>query len=153
MPAPLARLISKMSKKESPSKYPIKTGIIQGRLTDSERLDFFPADNWENEFAAAKDIGFDSIEWGLATENWITNPILVDGGIPKINALGRQNGIAVLSVCGYFFVDFGFFLNDEIIQSAKVLHRLLEQGAKIGVKRIVIPFLGKQEIKNEEQIG
>lgn len=127
-----------------------KIGIMQGRLTDSDRLDFFPFDNWENEFSIAKKIGFDAIEWGFPAENWRKNPILSEKGVAKIKKLCRKNNILISSICGYFFVNFGFS-GKQARESANILNRLIKQGAKIGAKKIVIPFLGKEEIKSERQ--
>lgn len=132
------------------SKNSQKIGIMQGRLTDSERLDFFPFNNWENEFAIAKEIGFNSIEWGFSAENWQENPIFSEKGISKIKELCRKNNISICSVCGYFFIDNGF-TGAKACKSAEILKRLIKQIAQIGAEKIVIPFLGKEEIKSEKQ--
>lgn len=124
-------------------------GVMQGRLTDSDKLDFFPFGNWKKEFSIAKKIGFSIIEWGFSFEKWKENPILSKKGILKIKELCLANKISVSSICGYFFVD-SAFSGKESDRTIKILNRLIVQGAKIGVKRIIIPFLGKGEIKNEK---
>ena len=123
---------------------------MQGRLTASSKLDFFPFHNWEHEFPAARRIGFDAIEWGFATEGWEKNPILAKNGIEKIEYLIGKNYIAIPSICGYYFINHGF-VGEKAKNNIKILNQLIQAGAQIGAKRILIPFLGKSEIKNENE--
>ena len=57
-----------------------KIGIMQGRLSkrDPEKLQVFPIKNWKNEFKLCNEIGLDSIEWIIDTNNSLNNPIFSD---------------------------------------------------------------------------
>lgn len=124
-------------------------GVVQGRLSHSEELMFFPFETWEAEFPAAEKIGFNAIEWGFAAKDWERNPILSESGIIKIRNLMEKHKIQIPSICAYFFIDFPFMGAAD--KSSEVLNKLIEQGSKIGVKRILIPFLGNSEIKSQQE--
>ncbi|OGY65320.1 MAG: hypothetical protein A3A16_02635 [Candidatus Harrisonbacteria bacterium RIFCSPLOWO2_01_FULL_44_18] len=125
-------------------------GVVQGRLSRSEELMFFPSETWEEEFAAAEKVGFNAIEWGFVEKDWEKNPILSERGVVKIKRLMEAHKIQIPSICAYFFIDSGF-TGAVAAESSNVLNRLIEQGSKIGVERILIPFLGNSEIKNQKE--
>ena len=54
-----------------------KYGIMQGRLTSPKdnRIQFFPKDEWIEEFGSAAQIGFDCIEWLYDLHDANINPI------------------------------------------------------------------------------
>ncbi|MEK7567105.1 MAG: sugar phosphate isomerase/epimerase family protein [Patescibacteria group bacterium] len=124
-------------------------GVIQGRLSRSEELMFFPSKTWAEEFAAAEKVGFNAIEWGFCEKDWKKNPILSENGIAKIRQLMKKYKIQIPSVCAYFFIDSGFA--GAAVKSSDMLNRLIQQGSKIGAERILIPFLGDSEIKNQKE--
>jgi len=123
---------------------------MQGRLTESDQLDFFPAETWREEFKIAKEIGFNAIEWGFATTHWENNPILSRTGRRDIRRLIKDSNIPIPSVCGYYFADNGFTGKDAK-EHARVLTNLIASSADIGANRIIIPFLGQNDIKSEKQ--
>ncbi len=60
----------------------MKYGIMQGRLTPSNGrgIQFFPFENWENEFYVARDIGLDEIEFIFDYPNYTQNPLWTSTG-------------------------------------------------------------------------
>ena len=64
-------------------------GIVQGRLLKSpkNRLQYFPTKNYASEFAIAKGIGFDFIEFFAQRKFSIKNPIWLNSGIRDYNQL------------------------------------------------------------------
>ena len=131
-------------------KLPI--GIMQGRLTPSTdgRLQFFPQDNWENEFSLAAEIGFDCLEWVFESNGWPVNPLLSSTGSIRIAELSMEHGVRVSSVCADYFMDFPFNHPDVSVRqhSAALLRDLMVQSHKVGVKTILIPVLEKAEVKS-----
>jgi len=125
-------------------------GIMQGRLSPSEELMFFPFATWEKEFAIAQDIGFDAIEWAFYETDYEKNPILSEKGIERINHIAKKYNIRTDTLCAGYFIQHGF-TGDNTEKSVAMLKQLIQNGSQIGVKIILIPFLGDSEIKNEKQ--
>ena len=50
-----------------------KIGIMQGRLSapKNDRIQFFPKNNWQNEFELCSEIGFSCIEWVVDDKNYM----------------------------------------------------------------------------------
>lgn len=122
-------------------------GILQGRLTESKGrgLQFFPHEDWENEFSLAEKIGFQALEWIFHDE---ANPIFDEKIIKKIKALCKKHGIIIPSVCGDYFMESPLF-GGTGQKSSQALSTVIKQGSKIGIARILIPFLEKSTIKDE----
>lgn len=61
-------------------------GIMQGRLTKPKGrgIQFFPFENWENEFWIAKEIGLNEIEWIFDFDNFKENPLWTSEGRKKL---------------------------------------------------------------------
>lgn len=57
-------------------------GIMQGRLTQPKGrgIQFFPFDNWIEEFKVAKEIGLKEIEFIFDYDNYKENPLWQDEG-------------------------------------------------------------------------
>ena len=74
-----------------------KYGIMQGRLTfpKDNRIQFFPKDEWTEEFGSAAQIGFDCIEWLYDLHDANINPIVTDGGIETIKSLSLQYNVQI----------------------------------------------------------
>ena len=52
-------------------------GIMQGRLTSTlgRGIQFFPFEEWKEEFKAAQEIGIDEIEWIFDYPDYQKNPL------------------------------------------------------------------------------
>src|SRR3989344_4831089 len=131
-------------------------GIIQGRLTPSPdgRLQFFPKDNWRNEFAFAFRIGFDALEPIIEAEDLAANPLMDDGLLAEMRQLVEQNNISVVSVCADVFMDYPLHRVGNLKEktfACQVLRKLIDNCQRIGVKTIVMPVLERSEIKDEQE--
>jgi L-ribulose-5-phosphate 3-epimerase len=131
----------------------VKIGIVQGRLSPppSDRIQAFPWSSWEDEFARAQSLGFDTIEWLL--EDVDRNPLMLEAGRRRIRELSALHGVAVTSVCADHFIAHPFFrVSDaEARQSVELLCRLIDAASDIGAGVILVPVLEEAEIRGERE--
>jgi len=125
-------------------------GIMQGRLVPPYpgRFQCFPKDNWQDEFALAREAGLTCIEWIVDGFGLETNPMVVEGGLDLIRAAAAGSGVAVRSICADYFMEQP--LVRATVQQRRerlgFLGRLLAQGSALGVGRVVIPFVDASRI-------
>jgi hexulose-6-phosphate isomerase len=128
-------------------------GIMQGRLGPpvEGRFQSFPRDRWAAEFPRAAEAGLKAIEWIYDTYGMGANPIDTNDGIAELMALSHSCGIAVRSVCADYFMDFPFVRATaaECTERIANLERLLSQARRIGVRRIVLPFVDQSAIRDD----
>ena len=117
-------------------------GILQGRLTLSTdgSIQFFPKDNWQNEFAAAKKIGFDCMELLVKRDSGKENPFLSFDGIEAIAQLVQNSGIKVFSV-------HGFYENSQKYQATLI--RIINSSSLIGARTVLISFFDRNALKTK----
>lgn len=120
-------------------------GIMQGRLShqNSNNLQTFPWQTWEIEFARARSIGLDCIEWLFDVENFSNNPIWTKSGRQQIQKLERETKVKVQSVCAHYFIRGGLTSENQVVRtkSIGILKDLIQYSASLGIKQIVIPFM------------
>lgn len=130
-------------------------GIMQGRLSPpvERRLQAFPWNSWEKEFAHARACGFDAIEWLFEAEDYEQNPLWTDAGVEKIQSLADETGVVVRSVCADYFIAQPFFRvgESERLRSVAVLNQLISRAAQLGIKVILVPILEENELQNEKE--
>jgi L-ribulose-5-phosphate 3-epimerase len=135
-------------------------GIMQGRLSPPEdgRFQSFPRKSWRDEFARARAAGLDYIEWihdayGEAKDETgrIANPIFSETGLAEFDALKQEHHIATPALCGDWFMDVPLIRCSpaERVRREKHLHDLIPIAARIGAKRIVLPFVDNSKINGE----
>jgi L-ribulose-5-phosphate 3-epimerase len=129
-----------------------RIGIMQGRLSPVRdgKIQTFPKDTWRDEFALAKDIGYELIEWVLDTE-LAANPLLSPEGRKEMNTYQQQYNITVPSVCCDYFVEYPFHSpQSEIrLQSHGMLLELIRVCPEAGIKLIELPLIGASSIREE----
>lgn len=83
-----------------------RIGFMQGRLSPKPegRIQAFPKDHWREEFAHAKRIGFDCIEFIHDELHIEQNPLETAAGRNEVRALAKSSGVAVGSICGDWFM-------------------------------------------------
>lgn len=135
-------------------------GIMQGRLTEPKGrgIQFFPFDNWSEEFYLCKQNGLQEIEFIFDYENYERNPLWTDEGIDQLKKIIKETGVIVRSVCFDYFMRRPFYKvsTDEMIEVRKenksVLLRVLDQMDKIGATLIEIPLVDNSSLKmNQEE--
>jgi len=133
-------------------------GIMQGRLTEPKGrgIQFFPFDNWENEFHLAKKLGLNEIEFIFDYENYQDNPLWGEQGIAKLNELISKTGIKVNSICFDYFMRKPFYKetnNQESIrmENKNILEKIIDSSRKIKARLIEIPLVDNSSIKNDNE--
>lgn len=131
----------------------LKIGIFQGRLSPivDGKIQAFPRQCWEAEFALAKECGFELMEWVLDTGSLLVNPIMSSAGRSKILGLSRQTGIHVSAVCVDNFLDFPVWENCDLGDEwtpRRLLEELIGASPAIGVEHIEIPLIEKSSIES-----
>jgi L-ribulose-5-phosphate 3-epimerase len=129
-------------------------GIMQGRLVApvESRIQAFPSGRWAEEFPRAAAAGLQAIEWIYDTYGLGANPLETDQGIDCINQLSRAHGVAVRSICADYFMDFALVraTADERAERLEKLAWLLGQARRIGVTRVVLPFVDQSAIRDQD---
>jgi sugar phosphate isomerase/epimerase len=122
-------------------------GIIQGRLTQSPpgELQWFPQENWRDEFNIASGLGIDYIELFAETQHNLENPIWTDRGINQIKKLVMHNNLTSYALCNDYIIEHSF-LDEKVIQQNI---DLLEQGKKIGIEKYIMPFFESSELSTD----
>jgi L-ribulose-5-phosphate 3-epimerase len=127
-------------------------GIMQGRLVPpvGGKFQSFPRGLWEREFDLAAAANLDAIEWIYDEFGADENPIATDEGIESVRAQIRRTGIQVRSLCADYFMDRPFVRVDEDQWQRRldVVPWLLDRSQRIGVSRVVLPFVDASRIEN-----
>lgn len=137
----------------------ISYGIMQGRLTPSNGrgIQFFPFDNWENEFGIASVVGLQEIEFIFDYENYESNPLWTVEGLNKLKQIMGKSGIKVNSLCFDYFMRRPFYKaqkkdRDAVRQENKeFLLRMFKSMSIIGGNLIEIPSVDDSSMKTDEE--
>lgn len=118
-------------------------GILQGRLTPSsdDSIQFFPHNNWQNEFGIAGEIGFDCVELLVKADSFESNPLWEPLEVQKTQELARENGLYIPSV-------HAFFKKSE--EYSKILGKIINHSSILGVRTILISFFGENALVSEK---
>lgn len=132
-------------------------GIMQGRLTrpKGRGIQFFPFDNWENEFYAAKKLGLDEIEFIFDYDQYEENPLWTKEGIERIEELKEDTGIEINAVCFDYFMRRPFFkaesgkwdmIKDE---NTMVIQKILAAMKQLDITLLEVPLVDDSSLKGE----
>jgi len=131
-----------------------KIGVIEGRLLPKYqgRYQAHPVGYWQDEFGVAKELGLDCIEFILDYNEAEQNPLLKEGGVDELQAIIDKSGIAVYTVCADYFMEAPLHSSDNTVadQSQKVMLKLLENGAKLGITDVVVPCVDQSTLDGKE---
>lgn len=135
-------------------------GIMQGRLTapKGRGIQFFPFDNWKEEFATAQELRLDEIEFIFDYENYTKNPIWQGRG-EKVKEIVDETGVYIKSVCFDYFMRRPFFKFDgtkreEVLEENKrIIEHILCNMKQTGATLIEIPLVDDSALKNEQEAG
>jgi L-ribulose-5-phosphate 3-epimerase len=126
-------------------------GVMQGRLLPKYRGRYqaHPVGYWQGEFSVAAELGLDCIEFILDLEDAEQNPLLRAGGSEEILRIASETGVAVKTVCADYFMEAPLHHRDCAVatHSEAVLRRLLNVGAQLGLRDIVIPCVDQSSIQ------
>lgn len=132
-----------------------RIGIMQGRLLPpvDNRIQSFPRDNWETEFALAAEAGLDCIEWVYDLDGADANPLLTDEGVRRIKSLSSQYRVPVLSVCADYFMDKPLVraCPAELDDRLATFEWLLKRCQVLEMNRVVLPFVDASRIETDAE--
>ena len=134
-------------------------GIMQGRLTPSKGrgIQFFPFDNWREEFDAASGIGLDEIEFIFDYDNYEDNPLWTGAGINELKGIIERTGVSVRSLCFDYFMRRPFYksegsVRDEIRRENRdFLLKMFPAMDSIGGSLIEMPSVDDSSLKTDEE--
>jgi sugar phosphate isomerase/epimerase len=124
-----------------------KFGIVQGRLSKApkNRLQFFPKNNWPDEFQKAKVVGLDFIELFAERKFNKTNPIWTINGCNRIKSLAKLNDLKLITLCDDHVID----KNIHKQYYLKYFDNLLAAAERLGIKSIILPLYEKSNLTNK----
>lgn len=137
----------------------ISYGIMQGRLTPSsgKGIQFFPFENWREEFYMGAQIGIQEIEWIFDYDRYEENPIWTEAGKQELKNIIFNTGVKVNSVCFDYFMRNPFykFQDDKREQVYKencnMACRVINSLAEIGGKLLEVPMVDDSSLNTEEE--
>lgn len=131
-----------------------RLGIMQGRLLPpvGGRIQAFPVGRWAEEFPRAAQAKLSAIEWIYEVYGEDSNPIATDAGIRELKTLIDQSGVGVYSVCADYFMDRPLVgcSDAERVERLERLRLLLAHAGRLGVVRMVLPFVDASRMKSED---
>jgi hexulose-6-phosphate isomerase len=126
---------------------------MQGRLVPpmDGRFQAFPRGQWAEEFPSAAAAGLGAIEWIYDSYGQGANPIETDAGLESIVRLSRMHQIVVRSICADNFMESTFVRATDLERTARIarLGWMIRQACRIGVTRIVLPFVDNSAIRDD----
>lgn len=124
-----------------------KFGIVQGRLSKAPagELQYFPSENWANEFEIATNLGYGFIELLIERDDKPSNPFWMNSGTQLIQKSKAVNS-NFYTVCSDYVISHSLF-DDE--NSSAISHTLsvIERSAEIGAKALILPLLEKSDCR------
>jgi L-ribulose-5-phosphate 3-epimerase len=130
-----------------------RIAIMQGRLVPpaGERIQCFPRESWADEFALAAMANLDCIEWIYDQYGADVNPIATDHGINEILRLSDLHAVRVASLCADYFMDWPLVRvsGPDLEARLSALFWLLERCQRLGIERIVLPFVDASRIDTD----
>lgn len=131
-------------------------GFMQGRLSPlyKSKIQCFPKNHWEEEFAIANKINLTKMEWTLDHDNLIENPLLNNSGQKKIKILAKKYNISIPSITGDCFMQKPFWKenNDQTKYLLNKEFDLICSSCKIlGINYLVMPLVDNGKLENSEQ--
>ena len=129
-------------------------GIMQGRLTPSKGrgIQFFPFEEWEQEFHAGQKLGLQEIEWIFDYERYEENPLWTEEGCRRIREAMGVSGVAVRSVCFDYFMRRPFYKGKgERGENLTVFTQVIQGMTHLRARLIEIPMVDDSSIQNEEE--
>ena len=133
----------------------VRIGIMQGRLLPpvSDRIQDFPKDRWPEEFAIARDLELDNIEFIFDTGgDDIERHPLLETGCPAIRGLVERSGVKVSTICADYFMSYPVHESDEreLARSVRLLTRLVDNTRRLGITDVVLPCVDQSSLTTAE---
>ena len=119
-------------------------GIMQGRICPDQldKLQVYPTQNWQQEFCAAKKIGFGYIELLYGRDESAINPLVNTSCLDGISEVISQNDFKIHSICADYFTKVNFIEDSDSMTWAKLIG-LLDSSVKLKAKFLIVPFFDR----------
>jgi L-ribulose-5-phosphate 3-epimerase len=129
-------------------------GIMQGRLSPriDGKIQAYPANTWQKEFAIAQEIGYAAIEW-IVEKPVETNALMTDLGKAEIKKVIASTGVRIDYVCADIFMQQPLVRMTEETksQNKEYLHLIFKNAKEVGAIGVEIPFVDNSSIKSETE--
>ena len=123
----------------------LEFGIVQGRLIESPAglIQYFPKDNWEDEFSIASSLSIENIELIADREYNSNNPIWTDEGVDKLINLSLNKNVNIHTVCNDHIINYSLINSNDILNQNL---RLIEISKKLSCNKYILPFFEESEL-------
>ena len=123
----------------------LEFGIVQGRLIESPAglIQYFPKDNWEDEFSIASSLSIENIELIADREYNSNNPIWTDEGINELINLSLKKHVNIHTVCNDHIINYSLINNNDILNQNL---RLIKISKKLNCNKYILPFFEESEL-------
>lgn len=121
--------------------------IMQGRLVEApnnDDLDWFPTDNWFEEFDLARNLGISSIELVFDRGYISSNPLRTKLGRDKLRKEFVRTNLIPYSCCLNFIID-NPIQNNNVFASCVESIKFLNE---VGIRFAILPLFNKSDFKN-----
>ncbi|WP_321504080.1 sugar phosphate isomerase/epimerase family protein [uncultured Methanoregula sp.] len=129
---------------------------MQGRLLPpvNNTIQAFPENGWQEEFALARNLGLDYIEFIFDGDNYARHPLMTKEGLREIQSLVQEHDVRILSVCADYFMTHPLHRGtlEERTARVKLVQALLRNCATLDVGNIIIPCVDISQLQNETEI-
>ena len=134
-------------------------GIMQGRLTPPKGrgIQFFPFENWKQEFEIGAALELKEIEWIFDYERYADNPLWHSEGLKQINGAVQTSGVKVNSVCFDYFMRRPFYKQSTseekavLSENIEIVNHVIDGMNRIGARLLEIPMVDDSSLKTAEE--
>ena len=133
----------------------LRVGIMQGRLVPplGGRIQAFPRERWRDEFALARNVGFDALEFIFDADDAaaVQGHPLLEEDCSTIRSLVERSGVAVSTICADYFIRHPVHGADrgDAERSVALLERLIANTRDLGVTDIVLPCVDESSFRDD----
>jgi L-ribulose-5-phosphate 3-epimerase UlaE len=106
-------------------------------------LQWFPQDQWEEEFNLAAESSSHYIELITERDHNEKNPIWSDSGLEKIKSLCKKHGLNLQVLCNDYIIDHSLMRDPSCIEQTL---KLMERMHLLGIRKLVLPMFEASEM-------
>ncbi len=132
-----------------------RIGFMQGRLSPlvDGRIQAFPWDCWQVEFASAQKNGFGLMEWTLDQYRLYENPLLTSAGQKEIAKLCHEHGVVIGSLTGDCFMQSPFWkatgaASEQLQEDFRAVSRAC---SVVGISMMVLPLVDNGSLSSRAE--
>lgn len=132
-----------------------KIGFMQGRLSPiiDGKIQCFPRDYWQDEFAQAEKLTLPIMEWTLDHENLAENPLVSSAGQNTIRDLCATHNVQIVSVTGDCFMQAPFYKATGKIAAQLIdeLKLIIDSCNALSIPNLLIPLVDDGRLEDQQQ--